>query len=69
MSPGDFDADLEQCRRSAIAEGALAPRGFLENIAANHMSANNQSWSDTELARHRLMEAIRECMRLKGYNV
>ena len=67
MTSRQMDDDIEDCRQAAIRAGVLLPRGFGEGAAANWLSNQNKSWADTAVARQRLHEAIKECMRRKGY--
>jgi hypothetical protein len=64
-----FEEAYDECRRAAIAAGALEPQGFMEGVAANWMSYNGQWFAHTALAQSRLEAWIRECMRRKGFSM
>lgn len=58
-----------ECRQEAINAGALKPQGWKERIAANLISSNGGSWSDSVTARSRLEAWTNDCMRRRGFSV
>jgi len=59
---GDDSDRYEECRRRAIAAGALQPQGFKERLAANLMQYSGQPFSNSPLALSRLQAWIEDCL-------
>jgi hypothetical protein len=63
------DDRYEECRRRAIAAGALKPQGIAENMAAGVMAHQQGiAWASTAKAQYRLQVWIQDCLEGRAFS-
>ena len=67
---GDFNEELADCQRQAVAAKTLEPQGMGERASSGILySQRGVHWSNTPIAQERYNAFVKRCMREKGYDV